>query len=98
MADEKQTTEPHDRLTRICDAMTKTMDLHPEKKPDDKAIVFIDSDADQRGGLVMHGYTDSREAMVNLFMHMRAVFKASGMDLEFIGIPDDPSGLTDGCG
>lgn len=83
-----------DRLTRICAAMTTAFDAHPEKLDGDKCIVFLDSDPEQRSGLTIHGYTDEVEAMANLFMHLRAMFRSTGRDLEFIGIPDTPGDLT----
>lgn len=79
MSDEKRTTEPHDRLTRICDAMTDTLEAHPEYR-NDKCIVFLDGD--EMSGLVMHGYEDDIEAAVHLFMHLRAIFKVNGKDLQ----------------
>jgi hypothetical protein len=94
MAEETRSTEPHDRLTRICDAMTKTMDLHPERLKGDRAIVFLDSTDEKRGGINIHGYDDDIEAIVDLFMHMRAIMRANGKDLDFIAIPDDARGLT----
>lgn len=86
---------PHDRLTRICDAMTKTRTLHPESRPDDRCIVFL---ADpERGGLVTDGYeADDNEAIVDLLMHLQAIFRANGKHLEIVAIPDDTSGLDDG--
>lgn len=92
MSDVRRTEEPHDRLTRVCDAMTKQFDLHPEHQEGDKCIVFLDDG--KRGGLVLHGYDDDLEAIVDLFMHLRAMFRATGRDLEFIGIPDSPEGLS----
>lgn len=85
--------KPHDRLTRICDSMTTQFDLHPEHRKGDKCIVFLD--ADNRGGLVMHGYDDDIEAIVNLLMHLQAMFRANGKNLEFefFNIPDSPEGL-----
>jgi hypothetical protein len=85
--------EPHDRLTRICDRMTTTFEMHPEHQPRDKCIVFLDDG--ERGGLVLHGYDDDTEAMVNLLMHLRALFRANGKDLEIIAVPNDASGLTE---
>jgi hypothetical protein len=88
MAEERQTIgQPHDRLTRICDGMIKTFEAHPEHHQDDKCIIFLDSE--RRGGLVLSGYEDHAEAMVNLFMHMRAVFRANGQDLDIISLDDD---------
>jgi hypothetical protein len=76
--------EPHDRLTRLCAAMTDALDAHPERG-DEKCIVFLQDT--ERGGLVLHGYDDDTEAMVDLFMHMRAIFKANGKTLQLHAIP-----------
>ena len=94
MTDEpRRTTEPQDRLTRICAAMTETFDAHPEHDDDDRCIVFLDGGG--LGGLVLHGYDDDTEAMVDLFGHLQALFRANGKDLQFIAVPNDASGLTD---
>lgn len=79
-----RSTEPHDRLTRLCAAMTSAMDAHPETSDDVKCIVFL-QDA-KRGGLQLHGYEDDTEAMVDLFMHMRAIFEANGKTLSLMPI------------
>lgn len=84
--------QPHDRLTRICDAMTNTFDGHPEHHAGDRCMVFLDDG--KRGGLVLHGYHDETEAMVALFGHIQAIFRASGKDLQIIAIPDDARGIT----
>lgn len=79
MTDEPtRTTGPHDRLTRLCAAMTDALDAHPERG-DERCIVFL-QDA-ERGGLSLHGYEDDREAIVDLLMHLRAIFKANGKEL-----------------
>lgn len=78
--------EPHDRLTMLCAAMTDVLDAHPERG-DAKCIVFLNSESEQRGGLVIHGYDDDTEALVDLFLHMRAIFKANGKDLRFMPMP-----------
>lgn len=85
--DEKRTAEPHDRLTRLCAAMTDALDAHPERG-DEKCIVFLQSEADKRGGLQMHGYDDDSEALADLFMHMRAIFAANGKTLMFAPISE----------
>jgi hypothetical protein len=79
--------EPQDRLTRICDKMTMTFDLHPEHRETDKCMVFLDDG--KRGGIVLHGYDDQIEAMTDLLIHLKAMFKASGknFDIVFLG-PD----------
>jgi hypothetical protein len=83
---------PIDRLTRICDDVTKAFDAHPEHHDGDKCIVFLDDG--ERGGLVIHGYDDTQEALVDLLMHMKAMFQANGkrMDLVFM----DEKGVTRG--
>jgi len=79
--------EPHDRLTRICDAMTDTFVAHAEHHDGDKCVIFLDGE--QRGGLVMHGYDNDAEALANVFMHLRAVFRANGKDLLFAPLGGD---------
>jgi hypothetical protein len=81
--------EPHDRLTRLCAAMTDALDAHPERG-DEKCIVFLQSEADKRGGLQLHGYEDDTDAMVDLFMHLRAMFKAQGKELMIAGLGGSP--------
>lgn len=71
---------PHDRLTRLCAAMTDALDAHPERG-DEKCIVFLQSEHDQRGGLQLHGYHDDTEAIADLLMHLRAIFQANGKQL-----------------
>jgi hypothetical protein len=78
--------EPHDRLTRICDAMSTAMESHPEYQEGDKAVVFMDSDVDRRGGLVMFGYEDDSDALASIFAHLQAVFAANGKTLSIIPI------------
>lgn len=78
---------PHDRLTRIVDAMSHAMESHPEYQEGDKCAIFMDSDSDRVGGLVLFGYDDDSEAMVAILTHLRAVFKANGMTLDVIRLP-----------
>lgn len=83
MSDVRRTEgQPHDRLTRICDKMTQTFDLHPEHHEDDKCMVFLDDG--HRGGLVIHGYEDEISAMADLLMHLKAMFKAAGKDMDIV--------------
>jgi hypothetical protein len=89
MADDVRTTsEPHDRGTRMCAAMTAAFDAHPEHRPGDRCIVFFDDG--KMGGISVHDYEDMTEAMVDLFLHLRAMFRSQGKELQFIGIPDSP--------
>jgi hypothetical protein len=76
--------KPHNRLTRICEAMTDAMDAHPEVQESDKAIVFLDDG--RHGGIVLHGYNDDTDAMADLLMHLTALFKANGKELRIIPI------------
>lgn len=82
---------PVDRLTRLCDAMTQTLEVHPEYRKGDKCMVFLDDG--ERGGIVAHGYKNDKEAIIDLLSHLRAMFKANGMELEFMRIPDSPQGI-----
>jgi hypothetical protein len=76
--------EPHDRLTRICAAMTDAMDACPETQQGDKAIVFLDDG--RHGGIQLHGYNNDVDAMADLLMHLTALFKANGKELQIIPI------------
>lgn len=77
--DVRRTEEPHDRLTELCAVMTDALDraLEPGEAP--KCIVFLD-DGD-RGGLQLHGYDDDTDAIVDLLVHLRAIFRANGKEL-----------------
>ena len=90
--DDNVTRHEHsvDRLTGLCDEM-RTPLLRPEND-DVKAIVFLRDR--ERGGIVLHAYDDETEAMAELFLHIKAVFNSIGKDIDFIGIPDSPEGLT----
>ena len=85
--------EPMDRLTRICEAMTDAFDQDPEWREGDRCMVFLDDG--KHGGIVLHGYEDTHEAIVDLFMHLQAMFRARGQDLQFIGVPESPEGIDD---
>ena len=75
--------EPHDRLTRLCAAMTTALDAHPERG-EEKCIVFLQDS--ERGGLQLHGYEDDTDALVDLFLHLRAIFRAQGKELVLAGL------------
>jgi hypothetical protein len=81
--------EPHDRLTRICAAMTDALVAHPEHEGDDRCVVFL-SDG-ERGGMVTHGYEDDDDqlrAWVDVFSHLRAILRANGKDLALVPMQD----------
>jgi hypothetical protein len=83
-----RTHEPQDRLTRLCDAMTKTLEAHPERG-DEQVIVFLTSDADQKRGLVLYGFEDDSEAIAELFIHLKAIFEANGKTLVLAPLRSD---------
>jgi hypothetical protein len=76
--------EPHDHLTRLCAAMTDALDAQPDSAGV-KAVVMLDDG--ERGGIQLHGYDDDTDAMVDLFVHLRAIFNANGKDLTFAPFP-----------
>lgn len=82
--------EPEQRLTRLCDAMIATLEVHPEHGADVHCVVFLD-DGDT-GGLVMHGYEGndreiSAAALTDVFLHMKAIFEANGSTLALVPFP-----------
>lgn len=80
MSDERRTEGvPHDRLTRMCNAAIDAFEAHPEHRDGDRCIVFLDDG--QRGGIVLHGYEEDTDAMTDLLMHLRAIFRANGMEM-----------------
>jgi hypothetical protein len=81
--------EPVDRLTQLAADVMEGLDT--EENSDVRGILMLDDG--KRGGIIMHGYEDGVEAMADLFIHMRAIFKAHGKDIELIAIPDSPEGL-----
>lgn len=89
MTEQRVEHEPFDRLTSLCAEMTTVLDT--EENADVQAVIFLM--ADERGGIQTHGYPDLNDAMVDLFVHLRAMFRATGRDLEFIAVPQSPEGL-----
>lgn len=81
----RRSEEPHDRLTRLCAAMTHALDDQPETGEDVKCIVFLQDG--KRGGLHLHGYEDDTEAIADLFIHLKALFEANGKTLMFAPMP-----------
>lgn len=71
--------QPHDRLTRLCDAMTSALEADPEHRESDKAIIMLDDG--RKGGIVLHGYDSDTDAMADLLTHLRAIFEANGKTL-----------------
>ena len=91
MSEQRRTEQPEERLTRLCAAMTEALDAHPERG-DEKCIVFLQDG--ERGGLQLHGYEDDADALVDLFIHLRAIFRSQGRDLSFAPMPEAPADLN----
>jgi hypothetical protein len=88
VSDAHKTTKPHDRLTRLCDTMSRALEADPEYGEDDiQCVIMLDSRKDKRGGLVTVGYDDDKDALVAMFGHLSAIFEANGSKLEIIPIP-----------
>lgn len=84
MSDELRTVgAPHDRLTRISARMMEAMDADPEFQEGDRAIIFLNNG--DWGGIGIHrfeGETPDLDALAELFIHLKAVFRANGKDLQ----------------
>jgi hypothetical protein len=82
VSDARRSKRPIDRLTRLCDAMTDALEAHPEHDDTVRCVIMLSDE--QHGGLVTHGYDDTgndTDAMVDLIMHLKAVFEANGKTL-----------------
>jgi hypothetical protein len=75
---------PHDRLTRMCEAMTTAMDAHPEARDGDKAIVFLDDG--KCGGIQTHGYDSIPDALSDLLSHLQSMFEAAGHTITIVPV------------
>lgn len=77
--------EPHDEATRLAgqmaDALPEREGLHAI------ALVYVGD----RGGICLHGYDDDTEALVDMFLHLRSIFRAQGKELYLAGL-DKPMG------
>ena len=85
MSDEIKSVKPHDKLTRICEAMTLAMDCSEESTGQEKAIVLIQDG--NRGGMVLHGYADDKEALADFMQHAEALFKTFGVKMKVMPMP-----------
>jgi len=82
MSDARRSRRPIDRLTRLCDAMTDALEAHPECDDTVRCVVMLQ--AGERGGIVTYGYDDTGndlDAMVDLIIHIKAIFEANGKTL-----------------
>jgi hypothetical protein len=89
MSDAIVSDEPHDRLTELAARMTEC--LGDAGNEDVRAIIFLTDH--QRGGIETYGYDDTTEAIADLFIHLRALFRANGQDLDVVSIPNSPADL-----
>jgi len=80
--------EPHDRLTRLANAVLRNIEEHPEYEKGMRVIVFVNFE--ERGGIGAHGYEDQKEAIVDLFIHLQAMFATIGKELQLMPIPNRP--------
>ena len=79
---------PQDRLTRICDTMLAAFKQHPEKRTADRVIVFLKDET--KGGIALAGYEDDTDAIMDMLVHLRAIFRARGQDLHFVPVDETP--------
>jgi hypothetical protein len=70
-----------DALEAALDAEAE-LDQAPGERP--KCIVFLQDS--ERGGLQLHGYEEDTDAIVDLFVHLRAIFRANGKELMLAGL------------
>jgi ribulose bisphosphate carboxylase small subunit len=85
----KKTDTPQDRLTRICNTMITTFNSHDEKQAADRAIVFLKDNV--KGGIGIAGYDgDDKEAVMDLIVHLRAMFRTHGIDLHVVPVDTTP--------
>jgi hypothetical protein len=73
--------EPNDRLTRIGAAMLQTLEWHPEASGDERVIIVLTDPVARRNGTSIGGYDSDVDAALDLFEHMRALFRARGQEL-----------------
>lgn len=83
MNDVTRTNVPIDRLTDLANTMVRCLEDQPDVD-DVKAIVMLNDS--ERGGICLHGYESDAQAMAEMFIHLRAIFRASGKDLSIITI------------
>jgi len=88
MIDATKSDVPKDRLTRICDTLIEAFNAHPEKRESDRAIMFLLDET--KGGIGITGYDDATEALADLILHLRAIFRARGQDLHFVAAGATP--------
>lgn len=74
----KKESEPHDRLTFICNDMIKAFDTSGWSHGGEKVIVFVSDDRTHRSGIGIQGFESEEEAIPYVLLHLRAMCEASG--------------------
>lgn len=75
--------QPHDRLTGLAGAAIEAIEAHPDYRSD-RAIVLLFDDTSGKGGVGLHGYEDTTVAIVDLLVHLQAIFEANGQKLAIV--------------
>lgn len=73
---------PHDRYTRICDAMAATAETHPERVRGDRCIVLL---ADGDGaGVAISGYDDDLAAAAAMLELLKQILAPAGYTVQIL--------------
>jgi hypothetical protein len=76
--------EPHDRLTRIADAVLDAVRAHPEYRDGDRAIVLLDDG--HNGGIGLGGYDEPLDALADVLTHAKALGAVRGLSVAVVPI------------
>jgi len=74
------------RLLRVCDAMSKALQAHPEFQGE-RAIIMLDNKQEQMGGFMLYGYEDDEgdnddyEVIADLISQAKLIARGHGYDL-----------------
>lgn len=83
--------QPHDRLTSICDDVTRNLDELPDSDREGlRAILFVSDD--ERSGIKLWNYEDEKEAIAELLVHIQAIFQSIGKRMEVFAVPKKGQG------
>jgi hypothetical protein len=76
VADERMTTGPHDRVTRLAAVARDAMRADPEWNEETDKL-FISLDDGDKGGFYTHGYSGPAQLARVLMSHIQALANAS---------------------
>lgn len=79
---ERSEGQPHDHCTRLANEVLEALAQHPEYDENVKAISFVTHNG--RSGIGLHNYPDQKDAIVDLFVHMQALFASMGKRLDLV--------------